>query len=117
MLVSLDSSNAKTIQTHNAVSVAANNGTSASAWIDCAGYTDISATFRNDAATNSNLVLNWNNDNTSSAQGQETLIASSTQTVKAGSTKVKARYVQVLLMNGDAAVAHTMSGWIYLLTL
>lgn len=110
----LTGSNAKTVPTQNAVSVGATNGISTSSWVDCSGFTDISITMLNDAASASSINLVWSNDGVTD-HGFETLVSSNTLQRKAASTKIKARYCKVQLSNTDAA-AHTMSAWAYLTT-
>lgn len=106
----------KTIQTHNAVSVGP-SGFSVqgigSNWIDCNGFSDISLTFINDAATTSQVNVQWSNDNATTHGQDYGVVASSTNAQKAGTTKVKARYAKVSAFNGDTA-SHTMSAWAYL---
>lgn len=102
---------AKTIQTHNAVSVGA-SGNSNSSYIDCDGFDKVAFTVLNDAATNSSVETHWSNDGIN-AHGAETLIVQSTSPNKVGISDIKARYVRVQLKNADT-VAHTMSAWVYL---
>jgi hypothetical protein len=102
---------AQTIQTHNAVSVGA-SGSSDSSWIDCDGFDRLALTMKNDASTNSQVYLYWSNDGTNS-HGYEQFIVTSTAAYKQAETPIKARFVKVQLLNGDAA-SHTMSAWVYL---
>lgn len=108
--------NAKTIQTHNAVSVPANGGQSISpSWINCDGYDKVSITMTIDAtATNYGAVL-WSNDGVSS-HGEEVVATSKSTNRNQGITDVKAKYVKIYVINSDAAAAHTMSVWVYLKT-
>ncbi|AGK52041.1 hypothetical protein [Bacillus sp. 1NLA3E] len=104
-----------TMQTHNAVSVPANN-TSMGTWIDTDGYTDIGLTLIQDATSISDVRIYWSNDN-STIQGAETVIASGNPTyanTRAGLTSTKARYAKIGITNGDATNPHTMSVWAYL---
>jgi hypothetical protein len=104
----------KTIQTHNAVSVAA-SGTSASAWIDVEGYEKLAITFLNEAATTSSANVEWSNDGATVHGTESNVIASNTSANKVGETTPKARYVRLVVSNGDT-VAHTISAWAYLRT-
>lgn len=102
-----------TIQTHNAVSVAATTGISAGSWIDCNGFDKIAFTLLNDAATASSADLQWSNDGTNQHGLEAGVIPGNTQRYKQGIADVKARYCRLVLGNTDAA-AHTMSAWAYL---
>lgn len=102
-----------TIQTHNAVSVTANNGFSSSSWIDTDGYDKIAIITKNDAATASNININWSPDNGTTLVGFEAIIPSATVQYRAGITDTKARYCRIDVVNGDT-IAHTMSSWVYL---
>jgi hypothetical protein len=103
----------KTIQTHNAVSVALSSNSTSSTWIDCDGFDKLAITLLNDAGTSSFANAYWSNDGVST-HGMDTVIAASTQQQKAGVVDVKARYLKVLVGNSDATLAHTMSAWAYL---
>lgn len=110
MPVDIQSRYQQTVQTHNAVSVAA-SGESQGAWIDTNGFHDVSATLLNDAATTSTLSFFWSNDG-STTHGIEHVL-SNTEKNKAASATIKARYMKVRIHNGDTA-AHVMSAWAYL---
>lgn len=110
--VQLTGSNAKTIQTHNAVSLAASSISSNPTFIDCNGFKELAVTVMNDATTSSTVELYWSNDNVT-VHGTEILASANTAKWRVGSTPIKARYLKVNLQNGDAA-AHTMSAWAYL---
>jgi hypothetical protein len=101
-----------TIQTHNAVSVAAGS-TSQSAWIDCAGYDKIALNLKNDASTSSLGHIYWSTDGVNAHGFDNSVLPSNTTSVKSGITDVKARYARIDIHNGDT-VAHTMSAWAYL---
>lgn len=100
-----------TIQTHNAVSVAA-SGIGYSNWIDTLGYDKVALTVKNDASTSMNITLDWSSDGLT-IQGADTNLSTGTQQTRALITDTKARYLRVELFNGDT-VAHTMSAWAYL---
>lgn len=102
----------KTVQTHNAVSVAATTGTSSSAWIDCSGFSDIAIISANDASTAWYVDLWWSADGANN-HGFDAIIPSGVRQYGSGLVPIKARYAKVTLKNTDAA-AHTMSAWAYL---
>jgi hypothetical protein len=104
---------AQTIQTHNAVSVAAGNVSAQSAFMDLDGFDKIALTLLNDGATNSSALIYWSNDG-STIHGNETIIANATAQQKQGILDIKARYAKVVLSNGDGALAHIMSAWVLL---
>jgi hypothetical protein len=110
--IDIQSRLASTIQTHNAVSVGI-SGLSNSSWIDTDGFSDVAISLINDAATATTVDLNWSSDG-ATQQGFETLLSSSTNRRRSGSTSTKMRYLQVVLNNGDASLAHTMSAYAYL---
>jgi hypothetical protein len=105
--------NAKTIQTHNAVSVAA-NGKSVSAWIDGDGFENLAITLLNDATTSSRVDIWWSNDGTNHQATDSSVIPSGTSTHRSGIVVTKARYFKVSVFNEDDLAAHTMSAWAYL---
>jgi hypothetical protein len=113
--IELTGSKAKTIQTHNAVSVTGSNGSSSGTgtWIDCDGFRELAVTFLNDAATSSLGDVRWSNDGSTYQAVDSAVIPSNTNQRKAASIPVKARYAILNLTNGDVA-AHTMSAWLYL---
>jgi hypothetical protein len=102
-----------TIQTHNAVSVAANGGSSSSVFYDTNGFDKIAVTVLNDAGTTSQVDVQWSNDGTN-WHATETIIASGTSQRKSGSMDTRARYVRAVLYNQDTSAAHVMSAWLYL---
>jgi hypothetical protein len=99
-----------TIQTHNAVSVAA-SAWSSSAWIDMDGFDRVAITMLNDASTTSSITIDWSNDGTT-IHGNESA-GNDTKKQRAVEYAIKARYARINLNNGDT-VAHTMSAWAYL---
>jgi hypothetical protein len=103
--------NQTTIQTQNAVNIAA-SGSSVSSFIDCDGFDKVGTTSTCDAATASTLQLVWSNDGVNNHYYETISTASATS--KGGLTDIKARYVKVNLINGDAGAAHVMSAWILL---
>lgn len=112
--VDIQSRFSQTIQTQNAVSVAANGGAAYSAWVDCAGFDSISVTLVNDAATSCGVTIFWSNDGAND-QGPETMLAQAAARYRIARTTVKARYVRISPYNSDT-IAHTMSTWTYLIT-
>lgn len=102
----------KTIQTHNAVSVAGSNGTSASSWIDTDGFDKLAVTLLNDASTSSSITIFWSN-NGSTSHGIDDNLVNNTVNVKSTILDTKSRYAMIRLNNADAA-AHTMSAWVLL---
>jgi hypothetical protein len=100
-----------TIQTHNAVSVAA-SGFSASSWIDCEGFDKLAGTMMNDASTNSYVSVFWSNDGVNT-HGNELVFSTNTLNLKYFETPIKSRYARLVIGNSDT-VAHTMSAWAYL---
>ncbi len=101
-----------TIQTHNAVSIAA-GAISIGSWIDCNGFDKLAITLLNDATTSSQVHVYWSNDGVNNQGYDEAVVANNTISLKAGITDVKARYARLYVHNGDT-VAHTMSAWAYL---
>jgi hypothetical protein len=102
-----------TIQTHNAVSVAATTGTSDSSWIDTDGFNELAITLMNDATTNSSADLYWSHDGSSIHGVEANFIPSDGIQKKVANTITKARYMKLHIFNTDAA-SHTMSAWAYL---
>lgn len=111
--IDIQSRLATTIQTHNAVSVAATTGISTSSVIDCAGYDQLAITFQSDAVASNQVEVVWNNVGTSINQGSEVPLATSTARYRAAIVPIKARYCTIVIYNTDAA-AHTISVWAYL---
>jgi len=103
---------ADTVQTQNAVSIAA-NGNSIGSWIDCDGYSDVAVTLFNDAITNSRLIIHWSNDGITK-HGSEIMLATGPDKERAAQVPTKARYFRMAIDNQDAGSAHTMSCWAYL---
>jgi hypothetical protein len=101
---------ASTIQTHNAVSVAA-SGNSTSSWIDTDGFLEIAVTVLSDLAK-FNITIQWSNDG-NSLQGSDWDVKVSTKTNDSVSVTTKARYARLFLYNSDTAT-HIMSAWAYL---
>jgi hypothetical protein len=110
--VEVQSHYASTVQTHNAVSVPANNSSRMTTFIDCDGFDKVSITLSNDSATASYISLIWSNDGVSN-HGLEDNLASNALQQKAYLTDVKSRYLKVQVANTDT-VAHTISAWAYL---
>jgi hypothetical protein len=111
--VEVQSKYASTVQTHNAVSVAISTGSTSTTWIDCDGFDKLAVTHLNDASTASNCNVFWSNDGTTQHATDQN-ITNGTSNQKAGIVDVKARYAKLYLYNGDTALAHTMSAWVYL---
>ena len=103
----------QTIQTHNAVSVAASGTSNQTNYMDCDGFDKLGVTALNDAATSNTVNVIWSNDGVN-PHGQETVCSAQATSLRSGITDVKARYVKVQLINGDGALAHIMSAWAYL---
>lgn len=102
-----------TIQTHNAVSVAASAAPFNASWIDSNGYDKLAVTLLSDATTTNNATVAWSNDGVTQ-HGFDTIISNgSGGTTRSGILDTKARYFKVSIFNGDT-VAHTMSAWAYL---
>jgi hypothetical protein len=111
--VDIQSKLAQTIQTHNAVSVGATNGSSAqTSFMDCDGFDKLAITVNADATIQFSATITWSNDGTS-IHGVETILAQAAGQSRAGILDIKARYAKVTLFNFDAA-AHTVSAWAYL---
>jgi hypothetical protein len=104
---------AQTIQMHNAVSVPATTGTSASAWIDCNGFSEIAYTLMNDAGTTNYADIHWSHDGVTYHSAEFGALPSNNAQRKAVNTPVKARYSRLNIANTDAS-AHIMSSWAYL---
>jgi hypothetical protein len=103
---------ASTIQTHNAVSVAANTTSIPTTWMDCDGFDKLGITVLNDAGTPSSSGVYWSNDGVNIHGVESTTAASVFQ--QAFIFDIKARYAKVRVNNGDATLAHVMSAWAYL---
>jgi hypothetical protein len=103
-----------TIQTHNAVSVALSGSSYGdNLWHDSDGFNQLGLTLLNDASATCSLSVYWSNDGVN-MHGCETAIASSAGQYKTALIDTKARYFKCQVINGDAALAHTMSAWAYL---
>jgi hypothetical protein len=102
-----------TIQTHNAVSVAA-SGSSTSTVIDCNGFDKIAINAQSDAATSWSADIQWSHDGTSVKGLESGVLANNVTNSKIAVTDVKARYALIKLNNADAGAAHTMSAWAFL---
>jgi hypothetical protein len=104
----------QTIQTHNAVSVTG-SGSSTGSWIDANGFNEIGITMVNDAVTLSGAFLQFSNDgvNKHGEDVSPNTIVNHNQQTKTGIRPITARYVRLVLVNGDAS-AHIMSAWVYL---
>lgn len=102
----------QTIQTHNAVSVTATTGTSASSWIDTNGFNEIALNILNDANTASKADIHWSSDGVT-IHGQDKDVLSSSVSSKSTIIPTKLRYMKVILFNTDAS-SHIMSAWAYL---
>lgn len=115
--VKLTGSIQQTIQTHNAVSVPGNTANNSPVWIDTVGFSEIGVTLLNDGLSASYVNLVWSNDGLGTQHGTDVQVTPGSQnttvSAKAGSVPVKARYVKLQVVNGDAA-AHTFSAWVYL---
>lgn len=107
----IQSRRTQTIQTHNAVSLPATTGSSASAWIDTDGFNEIAITMLNDATTNTVIDIGWSNDGIT-MHGLDFGTATNVK-YKALRYTTVARYVRVVVTNTDAS-AHTVSAWAYL---
>jgi hypothetical protein len=103
----------QTIQTHNAVNVPANSGSTQSTWIDCGNFDKVAFTVLNDVATNNNADVHWSNDGIVMHGVEGNAISPGTNQYRVVLLDVKARYVRLRVNNADAA-AHTMSAWAYL---
>jgi hypothetical protein len=114
--VVLTGRNAKTIQTHNAVSVPLSGNSLQSSWMDLSGYYEISVNMLNDAGAVCSADLYWSTDGINIQGTDQNIVASSSKSYGSGNTKIKARYAKVRVVNGDAGAAHTMSAWVYLTT-
>jgi hypothetical protein len=102
-----------TIQTHNAVSVAATGASTESSWHDASGYTQLNMTMLCDANVSTYAYVFWSNDGVSQ-HGLDNIIASGVKLYGSGTISVRARYFKLQVGNNDAA-SHTMSAWAYLL--
>lgn len=109
--VDIQSRYATTIQTHNAVTIAA-SGYSTGAWIDAGNFDKVAVTLVNDAQTTSAVNVAWSHDG-SVVHANENNILSGTNNQKTAITDVKARYFRLVVTNGDTA-SHIMSAWAYL---
>jgi hypothetical protein len=102
------------VQTHNAVTVPANNGVMASALQAATGFSEIAVVMRSDATHSRTVAIDWFID-ASTHVGNETVIANASSTTGVGRITVKAPYFKVNLINVDAGAAHVMSSWTTLL--
>ena len=111
--VDIQSRYQKTIQTHNAVSIPL-SGNNASAYYDTTRFDSLGVIVRNDVAGKALTVLiTWSNDGVS-PHGEESLIANATAQYLGASTTIKAKWFRILVINGDSALAHTVSTSTYL---
>lgn len=102
----------KTIKTHNAVSVPATTGTSASSWYPCDGYDTLSVNLLNSAATNSQVEVLWSADG-ANVHGGEIPLVTGTPIQRSANISTKLSYFKVVLYNTDAS-ARTMTAHAYL---
>lgn len=101
-----------TIQTHNAVSIAASSN-SGSAFLSCDGFDKLAVTLKTDVNHSAEIYLFWSNDGVTT-HGYESIKAGATSwTVHSAMTDVKASYVKVNIANADTTTAHTVSAWAF----
>ena len=107
----------QSIQTHNAVSIAANGNNTNSTWQDANGFVDLALSVISDSGTAQfAATVLWSHDGTN-VHGAEVVISGGAAiwaNSRAGQAPIKARYFKVVLLNSDSAVAHTMSAYAYL---
>lgn len=103
---------AKTVQTHNAVTVANATWNTQSSWQDAEGFDQIAVTLLSDNSASNSMILKWSHDGVAE-QGEETVIVAGTGQRKASQTGVKARYFKVSVNNGHTAPV-VMNAWAYL---
>lgn len=112
--IDIQSRFSQTIQTHNAVSVAAGATNTSVTWVDCAGFDSVSVTLLNEAVVISNGSISWSHDG-NNTHGIETIMTNNTDRYRVTRTTVKARYAKLNIQNSDTS-ARTMSTWLYLIT-
>jgi hypothetical protein len=101
----IDSHTSLTVQTQNAVSIAA-SGWSQSSWFDCDGYDRLAFNVKNDGTTSVDIYVDWSVDGTNAGQaGSDFVAAGNTQQYRSGITDVKLRYARLSLNNKDGAVS------------
>jgi hypothetical protein len=103
----------KTIQTHNAVSVALSSNSLQSTWVDCDGFDKLAVTLLNGTVGQMSADVYWSNDGTNN-HGFTKDVVNINSTLGSGVTDIKARYVKLAVVNGDSTAAHIMSAWAYL---
>ena len=109
--VDIQSHYAQTVQLYNAVNVPL-SGSVSSAWIDTNGFDRLATTVLISGVTSSTIQFVWSNDGVAQ-HGVENALAD-VNGFKVAETTVKARYVRLFFLNGDATNARTMSAWFYL---
>jgi hypothetical protein len=103
----------KMTQTHSGINIIANSFNVSTSWIDTDGFDKVALTMLNDANATCSMDLFWSHDQ-STIQGKEVAaLSSSAVRERAGVVDTKARYMKVVVVNGDAA-PHVFSSWIYL---
>lgn len=101
------------IQTHNAVVVAATNGTAENAdWIDCRNFRTLSSTMKNSAAASNKVDVLWSNDG-SNQHSSDALMTTLSSAERSGTIVIRAPYFKIKLYNLDGS-ERTMSAWVYL---
>lgn len=108
----IQSRRTQTIQTHNAVSVPATTGQSASSWYQSDGYDKIAVGSFGDVSYSGSIQIGWSSDGIT-VNFYDIVQATSTTTTKGGIVDVKMPYFRVIVLNADTS-ARTVSTWAYL---
>lgn len=105
----------QTIQTHNAVTIPLNGGTSdgGNGWIDTDGFDKVGFMAQSGTALNWQIDAQWSNDNVN-MRGTETVSPSSATNSRTLLIDTKARYMKFVLKNNDTSTPQTLSAWAYL---
>jgi hypothetical protein len=110
MPVEIQSRFTKTVQTHNAVSIAG-NGTSNSSIVSCDGFDKVSVSAVMTSGTGMSIWLDWSFDGSTFFGGTPLSTTSSTQA--SVEFTVQAPYLRVGIKNNDATNPKTTSAFAY----
>lgn len=108
----------QTVQTHNAVSVAASGSSTSAQSVSCEGFSTVNISIKSDVSHNGRFQILWSYDNVTfnlfELPSGTYIINSGTYGDRFADLPVRAPYFKLYLENQDAGAAHTMSAWAYL---
>lgn len=113
ILVNIQSRNAKTIVSHDNVSVTQSSTDTQLVWIDCNGYSELALTLMCGEDFANQVDVHWSHDGTN-IHAIETPLVNASRTYGVGNLEIKARYARVKLYNHNGLAPKNMSSWVYL---